>query len=547
MSAIIRAVTWEFYRQNRWWVGLSLCIILGLGGMYYNDPLPIYDTEEQITHFTVFIYEMIAACFFLYASQYNKRKGRMGFPEHLFIKPVSIRLIAVIQLPLAIGLGILLYLATSLCFYWATEIRWPLALPCLYLAASILFMQAMGWTLPAEPALQILSICIGILVLCGQYYHDLHTGTHAMRVWGLVLFMGISVWLAITGAALDRRSQRLSLLILWNKLARALLVLLPWRTCTDTSPQKTLFWFHWMRKGWVIPFLSLLLMVLGYILCLIEWDSRAEFIEGYFTGIFILHVVIFPLLSALIVCQQETRNQGMPVYISCLPVKHQTMIKIYLKCTLISLALSWLIYAGGITLLYLICLVTGQSQVMHQLLSHIGEAIQAAFIGIRNTNTDNYGLFSIPGVYFLLTWASLGLTGSVILTGRRVVAGVCFALIFLLPVIPNIAQAMNAPEVVVKSLAMIEAWLGILFIIVGTSLAYIYAIRKRYIPPSLSIGACLLLIAWVFFTRYLICQGITDSNPIEGLIFSLHVIAVGLLPIAPLAIAPLALAWNRHR
>ncbi len=487
----------------------------------------------------------------------------MGFPEHLFIKPVSIRLIAVIQLPLAIGLGILLYLATSLCFYWATEIRWPLALPCLYLAASILFMQAMGWTLPAEPALQILSICIGILVLCGQYYHDLHTGTHAMRVWGLILFMGLSAWLALKGAALDRRSQRLSLLILWNKLTKALLALLPWRTCTDTSPQRTLFWFHWMRKGWVIPFLSLLLMVLGYILCLVEWDSRAEFIEGYFTGIFILHVVIFPLLSALIVCQQETRNQGMPVYISCLPVKHQTMIKIYLKCTLISLALSWLIFAGGITLLYLICLVTGQSQIMHQLLSHIGEAIQAAFIGIRNTNTDNYGLFSIPGVYFLLIWASLGLIGSVILTGRRVIAGVCFALIFLLPAIPNIAAILKAPELVILSLISIEAWIYILTIVGGTTLAFVQARRKQHIPFYLTIIAAIFCLTWIMANHQLIFDGYTCYEYmfhllslhmdhewpllIEALSKSLSVLAIGFLPIAPLATAPLALAWNRHR
>ncbi len=87
MSAIIRAVTWEFYRQNRWWVGLSLCIILGLGGMYYNDPLPIYDTEEQITHFTVFIYEMIAACFFCTPANTTNEKVEWDFPSTSLSNP----------------------------------------------------------------------------------------------------------------------------------------------------------------------------------------------------------------------------------------------------------------------------------------------------------------------------------------------------------------------------------------------------------------------------------------------------------------------------
>ncbi|NQV34695.1 MAG: hypothetical protein HQ515_18520 [Phycisphaeraceae bacterium] len=540
MTAILRAITWEFWRENRWWIIVSVTAILGLGSLVYNDPLNEYDTN-QIVPITAFFTEMLAFGILLCVTQCNKKKGRLGFPEHLFIRPVRMRSVALIRLGLAVFTAMSLYLLTAGFFKWATHMAWPIVLPCLYMTACILFLHAIAWSLPAVPALQIVFSTIGLIILCVRYFHDQHF-SDLSRAPGLLIFMALCTCLALEGAALDRRSQRLKLTALWIQIVLVARACLPWKTCTDVSPQRALFWFHWIKKGWIVPAVSVILMVLGYVLAwAVPWSNPKEFIMLYFTGTFLVHVVGMPLLASFVTCQQETQNQGLPSYTSSLPVTNRDMLLAYLKASLASLVMSWGILAVGLCLLQLLLMITGKGHYTEELFSNLRDITQISSPFSGNGGIPSQYLHHMLMAFFLMPWAALGLVATMLLSGRRNVGVVTLIIVFALPIIPALAEALDAPKPVFVALYTLEAILFIVGIIGGTIAAYAYGTFRKRIHPYLTIGALLVYIALNLLFAQVIWR---DPNEI---LQSLALLAVIALPLAPFATAPLALAWNRHR
>jgi hypothetical protein len=532
MTSILRAITWEFWRENRWWIIVSVSAILGLVSLVYNEPINDYD-PEQMSHVTTFFMEMIGFGIFLCLSLYNKKKGRLGFPEHLFVKPIRMRSVASIRLGLAVVTAVSLYIITAWAFYRATAMRWPVALPCLYMATCIVFLHAMAWSLPAVAGLQLVFSVVGYFVLCSQYYDDLRA-EDSSRTLGLLILMMLWAGVAIAGASLDRRSQRITLTTLWNRILKIFTMCLPWKTCTNSSPQRALFWFHWIRKGWILPALSVILTILGYVLLWSgAWGGEAAFIKDYFTGIFFVHLVGFPLLISLIICQQETQNQGLPTYISSLPVTNRDMLLAYLKAGLASLAMAWGVFVTGLCLLRLGQMITGKGHLTIELFSQL--MTYMTHLSDLNRNVR------IPGLYYLMAWSTVGLLGSMVLSGRRRVGVITFSTIFLFIAIPSFARGMGAPNIVIYAMNILWAWTFILIIIGGTFVAYIFGTLRKRIHPYLTLAALLLYIGLNIINAQAVWQA-----PKE-ILETLALLAIITRPLAPFATAPLALAWNRHR
>lgn len=537
MVSILRAITWEFWRENRWWIIISTCAILGLGGLVYDSELGQYD-QEHMSHLTTFFAEMIAFGMFLCLSLYNKKKSRLGFPEHLFIKPVRMRFVASVRLGLAVVTAVSLYVVTACVFLWTSEVHWPIALPCLYLATCITFLHAMAWSLSAVPGLQVICSVIGYFVLCTEYYHCLRADDFSGAP-GLFIYMALWASLAVTGAALDRRAQRLTLTTLWNRILKTVTACLPWKTCTNASPQRALFWFHWIRKGWILPVLSVFFMGLGYILLWsIPEREHVKFIRDYFMGIFFVHVFIFPLLTGLIMCQQESKNQGLPAYVGPLPVTNWNMLLAYLKASLASLAAAWGVFLAGLCLLQMGLLIVGDGHLSTEFYANLTGVFQ-----MYNPDSDleSNQLFHIRTVYLLIAWAVPGLLASMILTGRKTVGVIALSCVLLLPATPAIARMMGAPGIVVNALLVLGTCLFIVFAIGGTVTAYVYGTLKKRIPPYLTLVVLLICV-----TENIIHAEVIWQQPRE-LLESLALLAVITLALTPLAAAPLALAWNRHR
>ncbi len=544
MTSILRAITWEFWRENRWWIIVSVSVILGLGSLVYNnpltvdDPLTLFNSNDPITHLTAFFMEMLAFGIFLCLTQINKKKGRLGFPEHLFIKPVRMRSVALIRLGLAVITGVFLYLLTAEIFNLATHTSWPMLLPCLYMTASIVLLHAIAWSLPAVPALQIVFSTIGLYILCLLYFYHQEVSSTP----GLLVFWVTCISLALVGAALDRRSQRIKLTTLWSRIVWAFTACLPWKSCTNVSPQRALFWFHWIKKGWIMPAISVTLIILGCILSwAVPWKNPSDFIMVYFTLAFLLNFVGFPLLVAFVICQQETQNQGLPAYTSSLPVTNRELLLAYFKACLASLFMSWVVFVTGLCLLQLLLTAAGKA--------HHTEAFFSNLINMTQFYKPLTGkdilpvqyLFQIQIAFFLIPWAALGLIGTMLLSGRRSVGIITMIIIFTWPTIPALAETLGAPEPVFAALYTLEAILFIVSIIGGTIAAYVYGTLKKRVHPYLTISALLLYIALNLFYAQVIWR-----NP-KDILESLALLAVVTLPLAPFATAPLALAWNRHR
>ncbi|MCP4452360.1 MAG: hypothetical protein GY809_12935 [Planctomycetes bacterium] len=541
MTSILRAITWEFWRENRWWIVVSVSAILGLGGLIFSSPLSERDAEDEILHFTIHVLEMWIFATLLCAGQYSKVKNRLGFPEHLFVKPVRMRSVAMIRLGLATTTGVSLYLLTAVIFCSATGMAWPIALPCLYLTSCIVFLHAVAWSLSAIPALQIILSATGLYILCVLHFYDLQS-TDSSNTLGLLIFIGLSTSLALAGAALDRRSQRLKLTALWNKITMAATACLPWKTCTDVSPQGALFWYHWTKKGWILPAMSVSLMILGYVLTwAVPWRKPESFIMVYFFCTFLFHVVGFPLLASLIACQQETENQGLPTYASSLPVTNRDMLMAYLKASLASLVISWGILIVGLGLLQLQLMIASQGHHTEELFKNITNMIQFFHPVLGMGKIPLANLLRNQIGYFLMAWAGLGLVGSMILSGRRSVGVTTMIIMFTWPIVPALAEALDVPEAVFVGIITVEALLFILFIIGGTMAAYVYGTFKKRIHPVVTLTS---LIAYVALNLFYV-QNIWRAP--EDPLVSLALLAVLTLPLAPFATAPLALAWNRHR
>jgi hypothetical protein len=536
MTSILRAITWEFWRENRWWIIVSVCAIAGSGSLVYGDPYYQYD-HENILHLTAFFIETSVFAIFLCHPYYNKKKSRLGFPEHLFIRPVRMRSVALIRVGLAVVTAVSLYLLTAGIFNLATQISWPVLLPCLYIAASVVLLHAIAWSLPAVPALQIVLSTIGLYVLCLLFfYHEQASGT-----LGLLVFIVVGSSLALAGAALDRRSQRVKLTTLWSRIIWVVTACLPWKNCTHVSPQRALFWFQWIRKGWIMPAISVTLIILGYILsCAVPWTKPSEFIMIYYTLVLLLHFVGFPAVVSFIICQQETQNQGLPTYTSSLPVTNRELLLAYLKASLASLFISWAVFAIGLCLLQLLLMAAGKGHLTEAFFSNLREMARV-YRPLSENAVPWQNVFQIQVAFCLIPWAALGLIGSMLLSGRRSVGVTAMAIIFTWPTIPALAQALGAPEPILIALVTLEAILFIMCIIGGTVVAYVYGTLKKRIHPYLTVIALLMYIALNLFYAQAIWR-----NPREFL-ESLVLLAVVALPLTPFATAPLALAWNRHR
>jgi hypothetical protein len=145
----------------------------------------------------------------------------------------------------------------------------------------------------------------------------------------------------------------------------------------------------------------------------------------------------------------------------------------------------------------------------------------------------------------LATWAAVGLSGSIVLTGRSslvvfVLGGAAGVLVTAIAIInllvpPNVGDVLSA-----------GCWgtLG-LACLTGTAWAFVRARRQ-----GLASSACvwrsalgwLLLCGFVWFA-------LAPSHPSSPLSWLAWPLVPGLLAlcVSPLATAPLALAWNRHR
>ena len=141
--------------------------------------------------------------------------------------------------------------------------------------------------------------------------------------------------------------------------------------------------------------------------------------------------------------------------------------------------------------------------------------------------------------YLLYAWTSIGLSASLILTGRKwPFLGVCA--LFLTIVIGNVValEMFEATKLMEVARALVF-WSLSLSCVGGTIWAFIAASKRKYIHKVMP--WCALLLFFAFLGH----QGSWVLLHKPSVLVS-HAAQLSLI-VLPLAAAPLAIAWNRHR
>jgi hypothetical protein len=155
------------------------------------------------------------------------------------------------------------------------------------------------------------------------------------------------------------------------------------------------------------------------------------------------------------------------------------------------------------------------------------------------------GIWAVPivlGISLLATWASVGLSASLVLAGRSsllswvLFVGLGTFLAWVITVNYFIARELQPQAMALSAGVFGFVCLG------GTAWAFSRAVRQRLVRRQTAIlcGLGWLLLCAILFIVW------RDASP-HAWLASPFFPGLLALPLAPLATAPLALAWNRHR
>jgi hypothetical protein len=249
------AIAWQLWRRNRWAALCTLAALplsLLLNGLMFGLFPDVPESVRVIECFAA-LFSFVAVFWICSHTDHDAQGKHLGYPAHMYTLPA--RTATLVNWPIVFGLAATL----SLYFSWATVIQWhwgltvPWATLCwhaLVLAAMLLSLQALGWSLPRSPWIRgalVIAIMTGlgaVAILVPELDFDPLGQTGWMLVlsfWLLLAYVG-----AFTGVARDRRGEGHGWTArLWQRFLDAM----PQRTGDFTSPARAQFWFEWHRRG----------------------------------------------------------------------------------------------------------------------------------------------------------------------------------------------------------------------------------------------------------------------------------------------------------
>ncbi len=162
MRSIAVALTWEFWRRSRWWIFIEIILMACITAMLYGR-IPSLDARTHAKiHYSTLFYEFICFAYFMLSSQLFGKNKRLGFPAHLYIRPVRTWVLAGWQMLLPTVTVALLYLVSVGFARIILGVTWPLLGPMLLLAAAVACTHAIFWSMVG---FQILRFGTCLLVL----------------------------------------------------------------------------------------------------------------------------------------------------------------------------------------------------------------------------------------------------------------------------------------------------------------------------------------------------------------------------------------------
>jgi len=414
MLTAIKAICWEYWQENRWRFFIVLTVVGGLSVFLREAPDDIATLDHMSFNFFAWL-EMAGICAFLYAGQYSQSKGRLGFHRHLYIKPVTTHILVLTRLLLMVLTAISIHLLAVLLFHSLAGIHLPIAVPILALVTLTLCTQAIAWTLSGTPATQLITTVLAMGLLIWWYLEHLPaagglslTANPGNAMW-LVPIMVVAAISCFLGVKFDRKSQRLSFARLWDKIISVLCLLFPGKNTRLTTAKGAQFWILWRTRAWIAPCLNMVGMLIAILFC-VFLPRHSELFNGTFlVSLIVMNLYAMPPIAALIIAQQGAKTAGLASYISARPLTNTTLLLNYLKVCLASLAAGWCVFLMGTGIIGICQAIAGQEPL-------IGKVFNS-FFRTAESPSGKEVVYVLVG-YSLYLWTSIGLAGSLILTGR---------------------------------------------------------------------------------------------------------------------------------
>ncbi|MCG8700396.1 MAG: hypothetical protein MI922_20245, partial [Bacteroidales bacterium] len=433
MTRIAKAIAWEFWRENRtWW----FCLVVALTALCTWATLVIdYHHTTSEVHFIflffVLLLESMLVSYLLNMKQHNPRTQRIGYPTHLYTKPIPTWLLVGERLTLALLAVALLHVLVPLAFKVSANVYFPYFKSILLLSLTIAWAHAFTWLFTNVQWLQVIGSGISILPYFALLYSWVERGgvksttqllARVPNGWlvGGIVGAYLVAWLGVT---LDRRG----IILNPSKLLAGV--------CSTTSSRKhyltrspfwTLYHFEMRRTAWQWPLVN----AVGFLILLAFWLSEqmpTDIFQGLLMIGALINLTAIPILIGVVTGQHSKSQLHMESYKAVKPVKNRTFLYAYLLVSVSTLALAWLVFLLGPILLSCGLLLAQETETLLTLW------------GLDHKEPTLYQL-NIPTILGILLsiWTAMALAGIIMLTGRRWFAITAWLSIWIIPLVLGI-------------------------------------------------------------------------------------------------------------
>jgi len=406
---------------------------------------------------------------------------------------------------------------------------WALWGPALFAAVTVAAIQAALWLTEKSGWIVAVLSAVGIalaLWLKSRYGPLFAVPTHywtavtPAEVTTLVVVALLAYFVAVYGVSRNRRGEPpYSIgLIAWLE---GFFSPSPEAGRRFQSPAQAQLWFEWCKKGWGMPGMVIMGLLMAVGIWLLASRSPTALFEGFLAGGAILSLGCFlgGFLHGNVGANDADPQIGQ--FLGTRPITSVELSRIILKTMAKSVLFAWVIWIVAFGLLYAILL--------------------ALRVNFRAALPEQVGWWYFPAT-LLGAWTTAGIFASIMLTGRRGLAGLfVFATVALFCGGALFAKNLLSPQ---AQDYFFEAALfggGIAFA-AYTTWAFTAARRRLLIGgPTLYFAAT----AWAALCTLVGWEWRIHSA--QGLALWVCVAGILALAVAPLASAPLALTWNRNR
>jgi hypothetical protein len=519
MRSIIPALAWEYWRKCRWsFLSAYLCMTT-LAAFIYSVAHPNLQTNNDLRNGYLFLFVWLGSISFMVAlSAQRDNNNRMGvFPLYLYTRPLPTWIMVGLSFIFSVTTVSLLYLAVISSINFVCGVRWPILVTMLFWGAVAASAQAVIW-FPVKSAIVRIGIVGGLLYLFTSWLVAHHGGLTSNEFWNTAttadfLFLGgciiVSYVVALLGVIHDRRGGDniwLSVCAWWERQ----FAFRQRHHAPFKSPQTAQFWFEWRQKGYILPLVTALPLV---VILAISIFGDVEYLStlSMLTMIPYISIPIGAFVVGLIAGRTARGKIVISPFNASRPMSTSALANAILKACTASIL-------GAVVMCLLTILAT------FVVISSFGEGQEIAG-EIARHSTMLIGVFII---WLFTAWGLMGLGVSMSLTGRAEVA-----ITFFLSVLSLILLYLGC--VTCGNKTVYPAFLCILSLafLSATALAFAVAQSRGLVSSRLIWKTAML---WVLACALLWFQQYDQWTDI-----------MLLTCLLALFLSPLALQWNRHR